>query len=218
MSNLAMSNLAMSNNINNLWDQRFASAQDAFLYGTTPNQWILSRLPALTPMANVLALADGEGRNTVWLAKQGYHATNWDYSQVGLDKTQQLAQEYAICVDTRQVDLTACAFEDHQFDAIVSSFFHLPKQHQLSVWQGISRLLKPNGHLVVQVFAESQLGRTSGGPKDIDLLYQAELFAQALSPNMDIQHLTETETQLDEGKLHQGMARVINLHAVKIAE
>lgn len=204
-----------ANPVGQMWDNRFASAEHTYLYGTAPNQWIAQTLPKLHASAKVLALADGEGRNTIWLAQQGYEATNWDYSQVGLTKTQQLAQACGLCVDTQRVDLTDCCFHKHQFDAVVSSFFHLPKTHQLTVWQGISQMIKPNGQLVVQVFAESQLGRTSGGPKDTDLLYQTDLFVEALSPTMNIHHLAEEETQLDEGHLHQGLARVINLYASK---
>lgn len=204
-----------THSVGQLWDNRFASAEQDYLYGTKPNQWIVQTLPKLTTPAKVLALADGEGRNTIWLAQQGYQATNWDYSQVGLSKTQQLAQNYGMKVETQQVDLTNCCFHEHQFDAVVSSFFHLPKVHQLRVWQGISQMIKPNGQLVVQVFAESQLGRTSGGPKDADLLYQVDLFTEALSESMKIHHLAEEETLLDEGHLHQGLARVITLYASK---
>ena len=204
-----------TNSIGELWDHRFASVRQNFLYGTTPNVWIASRLPVLDVHAKVLALADGEGRNTVWLAHQGYNASNWDYSLVGLNKTKQLATDHGLSVHTRHIDLTSSHFKPNQFDAIVSSFFHVSKEHQLNVWHDISQMLKPNGHLIVQVFAESQLGRDSGGPKDIDLLYQKELFLQALTPNFKILELTETETLLDEGSLHQGLAKVINLHAVK---
>lgn len=198
----------------NVWDQRFDAVKDAFLYGVQPNVWLKNNLPLLPAQASVLALADGEGRNAVWLAQQGYRVSNWDYSQVGLDKTHQLADQVGCVVGTQCVDLTQCAWPSQKFDAIVSSFFHVPKAFQQNVWRGVVSALKPGGHLVVQVFSESQLAHSSGGPKDINLLYRCEDLQCALS-GMRVLTLSEDCEHLDEGHLHQGLASVINLHAIK---
>lgn len=205
----------MSDN-QNPWDQRFASVS-GFMYGEQPNAWIASQLPVLAKDAAVLAIADGEGRNSVWLAQQGYRVSNWDYSTVGLTKTQELAQRAGVLVDTQRVDLIADDLPHQQFDALVASFFHIPKSAQGLCWQRLFDRLKPNGVLVVQVFDESQLPLTSGGPKSIDLLYDLSLW-QSLLVDWQVEVCERAEVCLDEGSHHQGLARVINIKAVKPTE
>jgi 2-polyprenyl-3-methyl-5-hydroxy-6-metoxy-1,4-benzoquinol methylase len=197
----------------NLWDQRFSRTSE-FLYGEQPNVWIASALPSLAAGSKVLALADGEGRNSVWLAEQGYQVVNIDYSQVGLEKTQQLAQRRGVVVETRNEDLTSCILPIAHFDAVVSSFFHLPSLYQAVVWHNVINSLKIEGKLVVQVFSQAQLPLTSGGPKDSDLLYRLEDW-QVILRSMHIETLEEIQVHLNEGELHQGVANVINIKSVK---
>jgi len=197
----------------NPWDQRFSRSSD-YLYGEQPNEWIVSALPKLPTGARVLALADGEGRNSVWLAEQGYDVTNIDYSHVGLEKTQQLALRRGVAVQTQHADLTVCCLPDAHFDAVVSSFFHLPRAQQANVWQSVISSLKPRGYLVVQVFSVDQLPLNSGGPKELALLYQLEDWKNMLQ-FMQVDILEAVETTLEEGKLHQGVAKVINIKSVK---
>lgn len=200
-------------NAPNPWDQRFASV-DAFMYGEQPNAWIASQLPNFPVGSSVLAVADGEGRNSVWLAQQGYQAYNWDYSTVGLAKTQVLAERAGVTVTTQHIDLIHDALPAQSFDALVASFFHLPKSVQLVCWQRLLSCLKPQGVLVVQVFDESQLPLNSGGPKSIELLYDLATW-QTLLANWQIEVCEQAEVCLDEGRHHQGLARVINIKAVK---
>jgi len=197
----------------NPWDQRFSRSSD-YLYGEAPNAWIASAMPQLPQGSHVLALADGEGRNSVWLAEQGYRVVNIDYSQVGLEKTQVLAKKRGVDVDTVCADLTQCALPYAQYDAVVASFFHLPREQQALVWQKVIRAIKPNGCLVVQVFSTDQLPLHSGGPKDVDLLYCLEDWQGFVQP-MRIDVLESVETMLDEGELRQGVAKVINIKSVK---
>jgi 2-polyprenyl-3-methyl-5-hydroxy-6-metoxy-1,4-benzoquinol methylase len=197
----------------NPWDQRFSRSAD-YLYGETPNAWIASALPKLPVGAQVLALADGEGRNAVWLAEQGYAVLNCDYSQIGLAKTQQLAAQRGVVVATQHTDLTACTLPEAQFDAVVASFFHLPHVQQAQVWENVIKAIKPSGYLVVQVFSREQLPLNSGGPKDESLLYQLSDWQHFLR-DMHVEILEATEVVLDEGELHQGVAKVINIKSVK---
>ncbi|MCH9742264.1 MAG: class I SAM-dependent methyltransferase [Proteobacteria bacterium] len=198
----------------NMWDSRFAQAA-GYMYGERPNKWIEQNMPLLSPNSRVLALADGEGRNAVWLAKQGYRVENWDYSAVGLEKTQQLATSQGVTVVGRRVDLINDTLpENAQFDAIVSSFFHLPSQHQQHVWRNILSCLTEQGVLLVQVFSHNQLGFHSGGPKDLDLLYGVDAW-QAILTSMKIDYFQEERIILDEGSHHQGEASVISIKARK---
>lgn len=200
----------------NPWDQRFASVQ-GFMYGEAPNAWIASQLPQLPKDASVLAVADGEGRNSVWLAQQGYRAYNWDYSPVGLTKTQVLALASGVQVVTRQLDLIHDVLPEETFDALVASFFHVPKSVQLACWQRLFARLKPGGALIVQLFDESQLPLTSGGPKSLDLLYNLATW-QRLLQHWQVEVCEVAEVNLDEGSHHQGLAQVINIKAVKPVE
>lgn len=200
----------------NPWDQRFASVS-GFMYGEAPNAWIADQLPKLPAGAAVLAVADGEGRNSVWLAQQGYTVCNWDYSSVGLSKTRALAQHAGVHVATEQLDLIHDVLPDSHFDAMVASFFHLPKHAQVACWQRLLTRLKPGGVLVVQVFDETQLPLNSGGPKAVELLYDLTTWQHLLS-HWDAKACEVAEVYLDEGSHHQGVARVINIKAVKPGE
>lgn len=187
-----------------------------YLYGEAPNAWVAGQMPTLPAGARVLALADGEGRNAVWLARQGYVVENWDYSAVGLDKTRQLAERAGVAgqVSGRCVDLTCCDWPEAAFDAVACSFLHLPSVWQVPVWQSVVSAMKPGAVLVAQVFSQAQLPMRSGGPKDVDLLYRLDVLQAALA-GLDCQQLVETRVHLDEGPLHQGEACVINVRAVK---
>lgn len=202
--------------VNVSWDQRFAN-HNTYVYGEVANQWIAQQLPQLAAGAQVLAIADGEGRNTVWLAQQGYQATNWDYSQVGIEKTQQLATRLGVSVTTQVIDLIHDPLPAHLFDALVCSFFHLPKAEQLVTWQRLLTRLKPGGYLVVQVFDEAQLNHDSGGPKSLDLLYHLDFWQQLLQ-GWQAEVCQRCYQVLDEGAWHQGQACVINIKAVKPIE
>lgn len=197
----------------NMWDQRFASTT-AYVYGTEPNVWIAEQLPKLSADAKVLAVADGEGRNSVWLAKQGYHVLNVDYSQVALDKTTALALDQNVVVETQLSDLITDSLPVATFDALVCSFFHLPRQHQRVVWKKLWQTLKPGAPAIIQVFSVNQLGLPGGGPKDIDLLYDFALF-ESMVADQEVVYLKEEDTVLNEGLWHQGAAKVINVKLFK---
>jgi SAM-dependent methyltransferase len=197
----------------NMWDTRFASTPD-YVYGTEPNAWIASQMPKLAVGAKVLAVADGEGRNAVWLAKQGYEVLNVDYSRVGLEKSVQLACEHQVSIQTYCCDLIETVLPDHAFDALVSSFFHVPRQHQVRVWQKLWRTLKSGAPAVIQVFSVDQLGLPSGGPKDINLLYDIESIS-LIAENMLIDCIEQVDVELNEGLWHQGAAKVINIKLFK---
>lgn len=197
----------------NQWDQRFSNVS-GFMYGEQPNVWIATQLPVLSKGSKVLALADGEGRNSVWLARQGYRVSNWDYSAVGLEKTQFLAQSANVEVETVLLDLIQDALPEQEFDAVVASFFHVPKAFQLQCWRKVFSRMKPASSLVVQVFDESQLPLSSGGPKSIDLLYDLATW-QTLLRDWQVESCCLDQVDLDEGSHHQGLAQVINIKAVK---
>lgn len=190
----------------NFWDQQFSV--EGFKYGTAPNAFVRSQAHHLPAGARVLVPGDGEGRNSVWLAQQGYQVLAMDASAVGLQKAQTLAAERGVALQTVLADLADWEPEPGAFDAVVLTFVHLPPALRTTAHQRLARALRSGGLLLLEAFHPQQLGRSSGGPKQLDLLYTlAELradFAGLLSEDLG----EECEVLLDEGPGHQGAALV----------
>ncbi|MFT7219084.1 MAG: hypothetical protein ACI8Z1_000698 [Candidatus Azotimanducaceae bacterium] len=107
------------------WDARYG--EDAFLFATEPNDFLKSLSDSIKPAANILCLADGEGRNGVYLASLGHHVTSIEQSVAGLTKAQALAAKHTVSIETIQADLSGYDLGEHQWDCLVSIFFHMPQ-------------------------------------------------------------------------------------------
>ncbi|GAA6143806.1 class I SAM-dependent methyltransferase [Hydrogenophaga sp. 5NK40-0174] len=190
----------------NFWDERFSG--DAFKYGTRPNAFLAEQAHRLPPGARVLVPGDGEGRNSVWLAEQGFDVTAMDSSSVGLEKGARLASGRGVKVDTVLADLAEWTPPAGQFDAVVLVYVHLPSSIRAAAHQRLAKALCPGGWLILEGFHPEQLKHNSGGPKDVDMLMTPTLldadFGGLLTPVLS----WEGETTLDEGPGHQGLARV----------
>ncbi len=196
----------------NPWDQRYAT--EDFQYGLTPNEFLVEQAKLLAPASDVLALADGEGRNGVWLAEQGHKVLSVDGSQVGLDKATKLASDRGVEISTLCTDLNAWEWPEEKFDAIVSIYFHTAPDIREKLHAKAKQSLKSGGILILEAFNKSQLGRGTGGPPNVDWLFNEEELRADFS-DMKIEFLEESETSLDEGPLHSGSAGVIRLIAYK---
>lgn len=190
----------------NFWDQRFA--EPGFKYGTEPNAFLREQAARLTPASRVLVPGDGEGRNGVWLSGQGHLVTSVDSSVVGLQKASALAQQRGLALTTQVLDLADWVPEPQSFDAVVLIYTHLPDSFRCQAHRRLAAALCPGGWLVLEAFHPRQLQHTSGGPKDVSMLYTPELldqdFAGVLTPVLAWQG----EVQLSEGVGHQGLAHV----------
>ena len=190
----------------NFWDQNFSVA--GYKYGTAPNAFLLQHAHRLSPCSDVLVPGDGEGRNSVWLAQQGHHATAMDSSTVGLQKAQALAVERSVPLQTVQSDLADWTPAPASVDAVVLTFVHLSAAIRAGAHQRLAMALRPGGWLLLEAFHPLQLGYTSGGPKVPEMLYTLETlradFAGRLTEGMG----WEGEVMLDEGPGHQGLAYV----------
>ena len=190
----------------NFWDQNFSVA--GYKYGTAPNAFLLQQAHRLPPCSDVLVPGDGEGRNSVWLAQQGHHATAMDSSTVGLQKAQALAVERSVPLQTVQADLADWTPAPASVDAVVLTFVHLSAAIRAGAHQRLAMALRPGGWLLLEAFHPLQLGYTSGGPKVPEMLYTLETlradFAGRLTEGMG----WEGEVMLDEGPGHQGLAYV----------
>ena len=192
--------------MNNHWNNRFQA--ENYVYGTEPNVFISEMQNKLQLTGDALAIAEGEGRNAVYLAKQGMTVTAWDFAQSGLLKTEKLAENKGVIVQTELVDLNEAVWETGRWDEIVCVFGHFPKEIRKKTLEGVKKAVKPGGYFMTEVYSIHQIPYKSGGPRDIHLLYSPEEFLQTFS-DWRIVHFFMGEAFRNEGELHTGLGHVI---------
>ncbi len=190
----------------NFWDQQFAS--DEFKYGKQPNAFLVEQAGLIAPGADILIPGDGEGRNSVWLARQGHRVLAVDASEVGLAKARKLAKDCEVTIETEHADLQYWV-PSKPYDAVILTYVHLPAQCRKAIHQNVARALRPGGILMLEAFTPDQLAKTSGGPKNPELLYSLDLIRDDFSGILQETYGAECEINLDEGLGHQGPACVI---------
>lgn len=189
-----------------IWDQRFAA--DHYVYGTEPNAYLRSQSWRLPKAGAALSVADGEGRNGVFLAQAGLEVLAVDSSQVGLDKAQDLARSRDVCLRTLTTDLGEWGWRRDAFDVVVSIYAHFPPVLRRQINRHIVDSLRPGGLIILEAFHKDQVPLTSGGPKDPDMLYDLAMIEQDFAGLETLERLSGI-VRLDEGPLHQGEARVV---------
>lgn len=192
-----------------MWDQRYAA--DEYVYGTLPNDFLVSRVAAL-PRGRVLCLGEGEGRNAVWLAQQGFEAHAVDASAVGLDKAKRLARERGVRIGTTVADLAQFEAGDAQWDAIVSIFCHLPPAARARVHGRLAHWLRPGGVFLLEAYTPDQLALKTGGPPSAELMMTLAVLRGELE-GLVIEHGVETVRTVVEGRLHNGDGAVVQVLA-----
>jgi SAM-dependent methyltransferase len=194
----------------NVWDDRY-DRQD-YAYGTEPNAFLVSQRWRLERGMRVLAVADGEGRNGVWLAQQGMRVTSVDGSAVGLQKALKLALARGVALQTTCADLLSWDWPVAAYGAVAAVFIHFPPEDRAAMHRAMLGAVKPGGVILMEAFRPAQLGRTSGGPPVRAMLYDAATLRGDFA-DADILELEEVETELDEGPLHRGPAATVRLVA-----
>jgi cyclopropane fatty-acyl-phospholipid synthase-like methyltransferase len=192
------------------WNNRYA--EPGYAYGTEPNAFLVSQRKYFKPGMKALAVADGEGRNGVWLAQQGLEVLSVDASAVGLGKAQKLAAERGVSIRTQQVDLTIWGWPQNEFDVVVAIFIHFPPETRARMHAKMYQALKPGGMLILEAFTPEQLKYKTGGPPVKEMLYTAEMLRTELS-EAEILLCEESLTNLEEGPYHRGLAAVVRLVA-----
>jgi 2-polyprenyl-3-methyl-5-hydroxy-6-metoxy-1,4-benzoquinol methylase len=187
------------------WNERYA--EEHYAYGTTPNLFLKTQLP-FVPKGKVLFVAEGEGRNAVYAAQQGFEVEAIDYSEVGKNKAERLAQEKKVEIQYQVASAATVEFEENYFDAIVFIFAHFPPEVRVLHYQRLLSFLKPNGHIVFEAFGKEQIQYNSGGPKQVEMLFD-ETDIKAIFTSIDFELLETRDVLLDEGPFHQGKANVI---------
>lgn len=191
----------------NFWDKQY-SAVEGYKYGTRPNAFLMAEAHRLPRHARLLVPGDGEGRNGVWLASQGHEVLTVDISEVGVARSRALAAASGVRVDTLVADLKQWTPPPGAFDAVVLMYLHMPPAMRTAVHRNVATALRPGGLLLLEAFHPAQLGRASGGPKEIDLLYALEDIRGDFNEVLAEESGEEFEVLLDEGPGHQGMAMV----------
>jgi cyclopropane fatty-acyl-phospholipid synthase-like methyltransferase len=190
------------------WNYRYA--EPGYAYGTEPNAFLVSQKKYLKPGGKALAVADGEGRNGVWLAQQGLDVLSVDISEVGLGKTQELAADRGVSIRTEKADLITWQWPAQKFDIVAAIFIHLPPEVRARLHRRMFEALKPGGVLILEAFTPEQLKYKSGGPPVAEMLYTADMLRIDFAGG-EILHIEEVITELAEGKYHRGPAAVVRL-------
>jgi len=193
------------------WNERYAASN--FAYGKESNQFLKENLHFL-PKGKVLFVAEGEGRNAVFVAKNGYEVSAFDYSESGQQKALMLAQEQGVSVDYLVSDVLELPYEKESFDGIVLIFAHFPAEIRKQAHLKLLELLKPGGKIIFEAFGKEQLNYTSGGPKDIDMLF-SEGEVRNEFPGISFDSLSTEKIVLDEGLFHQGEGVVVRFVGTK---
>ncbi len=196
-----------------MWNERYAGAE--FAYGTAPNDFLVEWHTALPPAGRVLCLAEGEGRNAVWLAERGFAVSAVDLSEVGLAKAQRLAAERGVTITTHHADLAEFVIEPGAWDAIVSIFCHLPAPLRRDLHARVVAGLRPGGVLLLEAYTPAQLHYQSGGPPVAEMMMEAEGLRAEFAALEPI-HLVECEREVHEGRYHQGLGAVVQLLARRV--
>lgn len=200
----------MSEDPGSFWDAKYAD--DAFFYGRTANAWLTSRGHQLRPGMQALSVADGEGRNGVWLAEQGLLVTAVDASAKGIAKAKALAAERGVEVGHVQADLRHWDWPVASFDVVVAIFAHFSPADRQVIHQKMLQALAPGGLVLIEAYSPYQHLHRTGGPPDLDMLYTAWRLEQDFA-GAEILELAEVTTELSEGRGHHGTSAVVRLVA-----
>ena len=192
------------------WDQRYRT--DEYWYGVLPNDFLREHVSALPPRGRVLCLAEGEGRNAVFLAAQGFEVVAVDASAVGLAKAESLAREQRVSITTVQADLTDYILGREAWDGIVSIWCHLPPALRARIHRDVGSALRIGGVFLLEAYTPAQLEFKTGGPPTAELMPTlAQLRAELAG--LEFRFAIERERDVHEGRGHDGRSAVVQVIA-----
>jgi SAM-dependent methyltransferase len=193
------------------WDERYGS--DDYAYGVEPNDFLRSEAHRIPP-GPVLCLAEGEGRNAVFLARLGHPVTAVDLSIEGLRKAERLARRHGVTIETIQADLTTFELGLDRWSGIVAIFAHLPPPVRHRIHSQIPQALRVGGCLVLETYRPEQLALGTGGPKDLSLLSTLAELRDQLSP-LELVVARDTNREIHEGRFHDGPSATVQLVGIR---
>ena len=191
------------------WEARYSG--QGYHFGTEPNAFLRSQGHLLRPGMRALAVADGEGRNGVWLAEQGLDVLSVDFSPNALRKAEALAEARDVPLRIQRADLTSWDWPDRVFDVVVGIFFQFaPPEVQTRMLKGMKRALKSGGLMLIEGYGEKQLEYGTGGPKKLARLYSRARLERIFGDFASLE-ITEYDAMRREGDGHTGMAALVDL-------
>lgn len=196
------------------WNQRYRA--EGFVFGTEPNHWLERHAGVWPAGARVLCVADGEGRNSVWLARQGLQVDAFDIAEVGVAKARALAEEAGTTVNFQVADVDSFDWSVEAYDGIAAIFIQFaPPEQRARLFARMVQALKPGGRLILQGYTPQQLVFKTGGPGQIEHLYTEDLLRQAFA-GLQIEVMDSYEDDIAEGSGHKGRSALIGLVACKV--
>ena len=187
-----------------MWNERYAASE--YIYGTEPNSFLVEQASLLSDP--VLSLAEGEGRNGVYLASLGLNVHGVDGSSVALEKAQALAKLKEVEITTEVADLAEFYPKPNSYGSVISISAHLPSTIRTKLYPLVERSIRPGGIIILEAYSENQLTRDTGGPKDLDLLVTTAKISHEF-PDFEPIILREIEREVREGSYHTGPACVV---------
>jgi len=194
-----------------MWDERYSAEE--YAYGTKPNEFLEENVNHI-PKGKVLSLAEGEGRNAIFLARQGYAVTAVDASLVGLNKAGKLAEENGVVVEFIHADLADYDLGENKWDGIVSIFCPIPSSLRKQLYKKVEAGLKRNGVFLLEAYTPDQLKHGTGGGNSVDVMQSEESLGIELA-GLKFTHLMELERIVVEGVYHTGIGSVVQAIATK---
>lgn len=204
-----------------MWSTRYRDAGAGYLFGTLPNRFLAQRINLFRPGERALLVADGEGRNSVWLAEHGVNVTAFDISAVAVAKANQLAAMRKVTVNFAVKDMLAADWvaptAEQQFDWVIGIFIQFAGPAERDVqFARMQQMTRPGGHLLLQGYTPKQLDYRTGGPSAVENLYTADMLRQYFA-GWEITELVEYEDEIEEGPGHKGKSALVGLIARKPA-
>ncbi len=193
------------------WNERYAAPE--FVYGTAPNEYFKSALDKL-PAGKLLLPCEGEGRNAVYAATQAWIVDAFDLSEAGKEKCHQLATAKKVSINYQIADALNFDYGEEKYDVIALIYAHFPPTIRAAVHQKCMQALKKGGIIIMEAFTPLQLNNTSGGPKDVSMLYTVEMLQQDFSATV-IEYASTLQIHLNEGAFHNGIGDVVRFIAKK---
>lgn len=197
------------------WNKRFDRLD--FIFGTEPNTYLANHRMLFVPGKRALCVADGEGRNSVWLAQQGLEVDAFDISAVGVAKASKLAQQAGVSVNFHVDDCDSWPWRSDAYDYVIAIFVQFADpQMRMRLFANMVKTLKPEGRLILQGYMPKQLEYKTGGPPCIDHLYTEELLRTSFD-GLEILELEAYESVIQEGTQHHGLSALIGMVGAKKA-
>ncbi len=201
----------MQSSSRNFWNHRFAA--DSYVFGTEPSVFLQENVQYIPTNARVLMPGDGEGRNSIFLAKLGCSVVATDIAEEGIAKAQKLARSAGVTAEFLHVDLQGWQWPTETFDAVVAIFIQFaPPEFRDEIFAGMKQAVRPGGLVFLHGYTPKQLEYRTGGPPSRDHLYTHELLHNAFA-DWEIVRLETYERTLDEGAGHRGQSALIDLIA-----